>query len=124
MGINDNGDVLVLMSTSSGNQVDLISTPWAAAHNPGDVNGDGKVDINDLTIVLANYGKTGLVWSQGDIDGDPTGAVDINDLTVVLANYNKTYAGPGIAAVPEPTGLAMVAGLLLAAAWGITRRRR
>ena len=26
---------------------------------PGDANLDGKVDINDLTIVLANYGQTG-----------------------------------------------------------------
>ncbi len=24
----------------------------------GDFNGDGKVDINDLTIVLANYNQT------------------------------------------------------------------
>ena len=26
---------------------------------PGDANGDGKVDINDLTIVLAHYNQTG-----------------------------------------------------------------
>ena len=26
---------------------------------PGDANGDGTVDINDLTIVLANYGQSG-----------------------------------------------------------------
>ena len=33
---------------------------------PGDANGDGKVDINDLTIVLANFGKTaGMNWSTG-----------------------------------------------------------
>ena len=58
---------------------------------PGDANGDGKVDINDLTIVLSNYGRTGMKWTQGCMDGDPAGAVDINDLTIVLSNYGKVY---------------------------------
>ena len=61
---------------------------------PGDANGDGRVDINDLTIVLANFGQTGMTWSQGDFIGD--GTVDINDLTIVLANfgYGVSAAGP------------------------------
>ena len=87
---------------------------------PGDANGDGKVDINDLTIVLANYGQTGRAWSQGCMDGDPTGAVDINDLTIVLANYGATAGAAGIGAVPEPgTLLLLGAGLVgvLACAW-------
>ena len=47
----------------------------------GDANGDGTVDINDLTIVLANYNQTtGMTWSTGDFIGD--GTVDINDLTI------------------------------------------
>jgi hypothetical protein len=33
-------------------------TPVIALH-PGDANEDGRVDINDLTIVLANYGWSG-----------------------------------------------------------------
>ena len=59
------------------------------------------MDINDLTIVLTNYGRTGMVWSQGDFNGDHQ--VDINDLTIVLTDYGTTYAaGNGIKAVPEP----------------------
>ena len=27
---------------------------------PGDANLDGRVDINDLTIVLTNFGQTGM----------------------------------------------------------------
>ena len=54
----------------------------------GDANGDGRVDINDLTIVLANFGTTGMTWSQGEFTG--SGTVDINDLTIVLANFGTT----------------------------------
>ena len=66
---------------------------------PGDANGDGRVDINDLTIVLANFGQTGMAWSQGDFTGDPT--VDINDLTIVLSNYGYGVRPPP-ASMPSP----------------------
>jgi hypothetical protein len=89
----------------------------------GDANGDGVVDINDLTIVLANYNQTGMTWSQGEFTGD--GTVDINDLTIVLASYNQTFgaSAAGIKAVPEPSCVVLI-GIgaigLLAFAW---RRR-
>jgi formylglycine-generating enzyme required for sulfatase activity len=91
---------------------------------PGDANLDGKVDINDLTIVLANYGQTGMTWAQGEFTGD--GTVDINDLTIVLANYDQTLgaSAAGLAAVPEPGPMALLAaGLagLVAYTW---RKRR
>ena len=54
----------------------------------GDANLDGKVDINDLTIVLAHYNQTGQTWTDGEFTG--SGTVDINDLTIVLANYNTS----------------------------------
>ena len=88
----------------------------------GDANIDGRVDINDLTIVLGNYGQSGKSWSQGAMDGDPTGTVDINDLTIVLGNYNVSVGSSavGLAAVPEPGSLLLLAaGVvgLLACAW-------
>jgi hypothetical protein len=81
-----------------------------AGPEPGDANGDGKVDINDLTIVLTNFGKTGCVWSQGCMDGDPTGTVDINDLTIVLSNFGQSagLSAGGLAAVPEPSALLLI----------------
>jgi hypothetical protein len=87
----------------------------------GDANLDGRVDIDDLTVVLARYNQTGMTWGQGDFNGD--GQVDINDLTIVLAHYNQTTGAAGIVAVPEPSAI----GLLLASAaclLGFARRRR
>ena len=67
---------------------------------PGDANLDGRVDINDLTIVLSNFGQTGMAWNEGEFTGD--GTVDINDLTIVLSSFGQTAASSSPAAVPEP----------------------
>jgi len=40
-----------------GFRVASVPTGWVHP-DPGDANGDGKVDINDLTIVLSNFGMT------------------------------------------------------------------
>jgi len=56
----------------------------------GDVNGDGKVDINDLTAWDAAYGSTPSSpnWNpQADILGD--GMVDKADGIVIIENYEN-----------------------------------
>ena len=68
------------------------------------------MDVNDLTVVLTNFGKTGTGWTAGEFTGD--GTVDINDLTIVLSNFGKTY-GSSLAAVPEPSALPSLASALL-----------
>ena len=82
----------------------VASVAWGW-HDRGDANGDGQVDVNDLTVLLSNLGKMGCVWSQGCMAGDPTGTVDINDLTIVLGSFGTTYgaSATGLAAVPEPS---------------------
>ena len=49
---------------------------------PGDVTGDGSVDLADLNLVLANFGE-----ATGDGDADDSGNVDLADLNLVLANF-------------------------------------
>ena len=52
------------------------------ASTPGDLNGDGRVNITDLSILLSNYGTTNAV---ADINGD--GVVNIFDLSILLSRW-------------------------------------
>ena len=72
---------------------------------PADANRDKMVDVGDLGILGANYGKTsGTNWLMGDFTGD--GAVDVGDLGVLGANYGT---GTAAGAVPEPATLSLLA---------------
>ena len=123
-GINDQCQIAASGPAwnSAGDQI----SPQSYLLSPlgGDANLDGKVDINDLTIVLAHAGQTGMSWTSGDFIGD--GTVDINDLTIVLAHYGQTTgaSSSGVAPVPEPAALLLVAsGLLGLLAWAWRKRR-
>jgi uncharacterized repeat protein (TIGR03803 family) len=105
------GSTLFGMTAAGGAKND--GTIFALHILPGDANGDGQVDINDLTIVLANFGQSGCAWSQGCMDNDPTGTVDVNDLTIVLANFGDTFGAPRLAATPEPAALVLLLAALV-----------
>jgi hypothetical protein len=52
---------------------------------PGDLNGDGRVDLSDLGILLADFGCLPPGPCPGDVDGD--GDTDLADLGILLANF-------------------------------------
>jgi len=92
---------------------------------PGDVNGDGLVNITDFHIIRSNLFKTGQSEAQGDLVG--TGGV------VDFADYRewKTHAGAGFASValfgsvPEPSSaLLFTLGAAIAAIAGRRAERR
>ncbi len=107
------GDTLYGVTTNGGANGEGTVFALSGIFQPGDANGDGQVDVNDLTIVLSHFGDSGCSWTQGCMDGDPTGKVDVNDLTIVLSTFGTTYAASlGTKAVPEPaTVLLAAAGL-------------
>jgi hypothetical protein len=94
----------------------------------GDANGDGAANVGDLTMLLNNYNKTAMGWTDGDFTGD--GTVNVADLTLLLNKYNTTYgaatgAGLNASAVPEPSSIVLLATLsALLGAWAIRRRSR
>ncbi|MHC4911023.1 MAG: hypothetical protein ACYTF9_15050, partial [Planctomycetota bacterium] len=51
---------------------------------PADTNGDGAVDVQDLTNVILDWGSDGSA-NGGDVTGD--GTVDVSDLTDVILQW-------------------------------------
>lgn len=109
----------------------------------GDADLDGKVSLNDLRLLLNNYGVTSdsAVWGRGDFDYDDM--VSLTDLGLLLNNYDSTSSGTtvattgvldaaavsllathGITAVPEPSMPALLIGLLISLATYGWRKRR
>ena len=79
----------------------------------GDTDGDLDVDTVDLTGMIINYTGaigSGTTWLTGDTDGD--GDTDTVDLTTTIINF--TSARNAAVAVPEPSGLLLLA---LAVGW-------
>jgi GH35 family endo-1,4-beta-xylanase len=72
---------------------------------PGDVNGDGTVNLADLNAVKNNFGEDGS--TGGDANGD--GVVNLADLNEVKNNFGDT-ASPGFVGVPEPASVALLLG--------------
>jgi hypothetical protein len=93
----------------------------------GDIDQNGQVDADDLTVFAGNFGRTsGATQVDGDIDFN--GTVDADDLTIFANNFNKGVGSPlgaaSVQAVPEPTSLVLAglgaAGILA----GVAARRR
>ncbi len=51
----------------------------------GDVNGDGNTTPLDISIVLSNFGATGVTLADGDVTGD--GQVTPLDISLVLSDF-------------------------------------
>jgi len=98
-GLNENSLDLAGNPRIAGESIDIGAYEYAAeipsARLPGDANGDGIVDLADLTILARNWKKTGT-WSTGDFNGD--GFVDLADLTILARNWKKTLND--VASVP------------------------
>lgn len=65
-----------------------VTTLSGSGANKGDLNGNGKVDIADLSILLSHWGQTGVPVTQGDVNG--SGKVELTDLSILLSNWGKS----------------------------------
>jgi hypothetical protein len=81
--------VLALVAASAFALVKPIQPARAAI--PGDLNGDGIVDINDAVIASHAFGS-----STGDTNYNPAadlnsnGVVDIFDMLILATNFGRT----------------------------------
>jgi len=84
---------------------------------PGDANGDEVTDREDFDIISANFGKSPATRADGDANFNTE--VDLSDFRVWKANEGATAESQltNQAAIPEPTGLALISVALACAAW-------
>lgn len=78
LDINNVGQILV------GADGTAVLTPiW----QPADLTGDCHVSVQDLLLVLVNFGSPLGTFPQGDVDGD--GEVDLTDLAILLSHWGE-----------------------------------
>ena len=119
------------LTTFRGQPVDATSVLMAFTRT-GDANLDGVVNDDDVTIVGATYapGVPQPSWALGDFDYN--GFVDDDDVTLLGVFYDPSapsLAPPaepgavGVAAVPEPSTLALLGAAFAAITIAGVRRR-
>lgn len=57
-------------------------------HCPGDLDGDGHVDLTDLALLLAHFGARPMMAVDGDLNHDRV--VDLADLGLLLASFGTS----------------------------------
>lgn len=98
--------------TAAASGIILVKDTWI-----GDVNLDGLITPEDMSVLTSNFGKTGMDWAQGDLNYD--GVVNGDDWALFALGAAEFKAG-GSVAVPEPASVGMLAVL----GAGLLRRRR
>jgi hypothetical protein len=81
---------LTVQATDNANNVATssavtVTVSGGTGTKQGDLNGDGKVNITDLSILLSNWAKTAPSPAGADINAD--GKVNITDLSILLSHW-------------------------------------
>jgi hypothetical protein len=95
---------------------------------PGDTDGDGVVELEDLTPIRTHYRQTVATKAEGDLNGDTL--VDFRDFREWKTWYLQTIGEGSLSGVnvsflsaPEPAAVSLVCWGLASAGLGVRRRR-
>ena len=111
-----NGDGVVDIEDTLCATSDTIGDILAAANLlQGDADGNGMVDFTDFVALADNFGQEGN-YKQGNFD--LIGGVEFADFVILSDNFGKSAGA--VAAVPEPSGWALILFGVFLVSW--TRR--
>lgn len=103
----------------------VVEAPGEGEVLPGDLNRDGVVNIDDLTLVTSNFGRTASEASDQRADANADGIINIDDLNIVTSNFGRERISSGAFSVVDTnrdgtlTAEELTAALRrLTAAWG------
>ena len=91
--INKNVIICILVVLFAGTGTYFLVSSHAATTLSADFNGDNTVNILDLSILAANWGKTNATSTTGDANGD--GKVNILDLSILASEWGQTISNGG-----------------------------
>lgn len=96
-----------------------LSVASAVVTQPGDFDGDGDADGNDLLVWQRTFGSSGAGLAA---DGNNDGVVNSLDLAILKSHYGQSLGSvaTAVAAVPEPAA----ATLFLLSATALFRRKK
>lgn len=89
-----------ILSNSEGDRLPYIAISCKVMEPPWDVNGDGSVDILDLSYVAARFGQE----DQPIADINKDGVIDIKDLVTIASGLSEEIAAPTVLRF-KPNGL-------------------
>lgn len=73
---------------------------------PGDADRDGDVDGDDFNLLAFSFGNDPTTWDEGNFDS--MNGTNGDDFNLLAFNFGNSASAPAIAAVPEPSSIALI----------------
>jgi len=98
-GVLPDGNYRVTIAAGAFTDATLIPNPDPVSADfyvfAADANRDRTVNLDDFTVLAANFGLTGRVFSQGNFNYSLDGDVSLDDFTILAAQFGKTLPAAG-----------------------------